>query len=900
MKQILKYVIYILCFLLGILISFNLKENFSLGNEIYISNRLFLKDICEKPAPAPDPSLKLPDCPDNSNCDITKVNSSSIKEKLVDTNTEDFNIIDLFDDTLNDNSVVFNANMSSEVINNIARQVFFIVGENKHSAEFSDKRVGLFFKPGTYGTEEPIRIKVNYYTGVYGLGKTPEDVVINGTIQVCNVDSYDNLTSSCNWLGPYNALNKEGILDDETYLGAKCPLNPNKPDKLYLDDGNLYDGDNMIGKTPVKNLCHDNYDGALDNFWRGLENLTLIVNNINKHLQFSNASGNYTVSDQSDWPKFSDLNSLSNTKLDYIGNYNPSSYSLSDNSLQSPNLIWNKDYHIDFSKYNSWAASQACAVRRLNCSGVFLLSETQGHSSGGFIADSIFNSNIDVTLQYGTQQQYLTRNCDIQTGNGINGGAWNLVFVGSKINNWFEGWNSSPISTVIDNTEVIAQKPYIYFDNDDNNYRLAVPSEKENCSGVTDYNDLNASYILSGDNVIIIKNDDDFKKINKEFNKKDTKIIIITPNVYNLENSINIEGNFIILGIGMPTIRAPQKEPAIVARKIKGGRLAGILIEASLGVKDCLVNWGDITDNDTNASNSYIHDLYCRVGGNLNASNCCVRVTDSMLKISKSHTIIDNAWLWVADHGNDMPASSKCSSDLTDSDILWETIWYNAYCPTCLHVTNSASKVTAYCLQAEHSTGGNIVNWYGDNGSIYMFQSEFPYHPIDKVLTTIESDDMENYKNNVYYDYNAINVVDKNTDNQGKHLSVYGGGAYSYFVCDKNGSGIIIDNSFNLGDDPGNYNLFSRYLDGSRKSGIKNTINNGIDACKPIIYNDDTHLISSFIEGDPDDYHKNQPFRDLNIDGEDKYYKWCQKGLKRVPLNEKDTHNNGYLIIGNE
>ena len=131
----------------------------------------------------------------------------------------------------------------------------------------------------------------------------------------------------------------------------------------------------------------------------------------------------------------------------------------------------------------------------------------------------------------------------------------------------------------------------------------------------------------------------------------------------------------------MPTIRAPLEEPAIIAKNINGGRLAGILIEASLGVKDCLVNWGDITDNDTNASNSYIHDLYCRVGGNLNASNCCVRVRDSMLKISKSHTIIDNAWLWVADHGNDMPASSKCSSDLTPSDIPWETIWYNAYCP---------------------------------------------------------------------------------------------------------------------------------------------------------------------------------------------------------------------------
>ena len=889
MKQILKYVIYILCFLLGILISFNLKENFSLGNEIYISNRLFLKDICK---PAPAPLSELPECPKYDNCFINKVNSSSIKDKLI--NGEGFNISRLFsDDILNNNSVVFDASMSSEVINNIARQVFFIVGENKHSAEFSDKRVGLFFKPGIYGTgEQPIRIKVNYYTGVYGLGKTPEEVVINGTIQVCNVDSYDNLTSSCNWLGPYNALHTgDGIPDNKTYLGAKCPLNPNKPDKLYLDDGILHDGNNMIGKTPVKNLCHDNYDGALDNFWRGLENLTLNVNNINKHLQFSNASGNYTVSDQSDWPEFSDLGSVQD--LDY-DDYNPSTYSLSDNSLQSPNLIWDKN-NKDFSRYNSWAASQACAVRRLNCSGIFLLSETQGHSSGGFISDSIFNNQdkLEEALQYGTQQQYLTRNCDIQTGGGINGGAWNLVFVGSKINKWSDSYyNPASVSTVIDNTEVIAQKPYIYFDNQ--NYYLAVPSEKKKCSGVTDYNDLNASYILSGDNVIIIKTNIDFNSINDDFNTKDTKIIIITPNVYNLEKSIVIEGNFIILGIGMPTIRAPLDKPAIVAKKINGGRLAGILIEASLGVKDCLVDWGNITENDTDTTNSYIHDLYCRVGGNLNASNCCVRVTDSMLKISKSHTIIDNAWLWVADHGNDMPASSKCSSDLTDSDIPWKTIWYNAYCPTCLHVTNSASKVTAYCLQAEHSTGGNIVNWYGDNGSIYMFQSEFPYHPIDEVLTTIESDE-EYYTNNVYYDYNAINVVDK-SGIQGKHLSVYGGGAYSYFVCDKNGSGIIIDNSFNLGDYPGNYNLFSRYLDGSRKSGIKNTINNGIDACKPNIYGDGTHLISSFIEGDSDkgDYHKNQPSRELNIDGEMVYYKWCKNGLKRV---DKNTTNNSYLII---
>ena len=107
--------------------------------------------------------------------------------------------------------------------------------------------------------------------------------------------------------------------------------------------------------------------------------LNIKCNNINKHLQFSNASGNFSVTKPEESPKFSDLGSVQD--LNYIGNYIPSSYSLSDNSLQSPNLIWNKN-NKDFSRYNSWAASQACAVRRLNCSGVFL-SETQGHSSGG-------------------------------------------------------------------------------------------------------------------------------------------------------------------------------------------------------------------------------------------------------------------------------------------------------------------------------------------------------------------------------------------------------------------------------------------------------------------------------------------------------------------------------------
>jgi len=55
------------------------------------------------------------------------------------------------------------------------------------NAEFGEGRYALFFKPGTYGTpEKPLLIDVGYYTEVVGLGRTPNDVVINGHLNVYN------------------------------------------------------------------------------------------------------------------------------------------------------------------------------------------------------------------------------------------------------------------------------------------------------------------------------------------------------------------------------------------------------------------------------------------------------------------------------------------------------------------------------------------------------------------------------------------------------------------------------------------------------------------------------------------------------------------------------------------
>ena len=53
--------------------------------------------------------------------------------------------------------------------------------------QFGTQRYALLFKPGTYGTSaEPLNFQVGYYTAVAGLGQSPSDVVINGSVYVRN------------------------------------------------------------------------------------------------------------------------------------------------------------------------------------------------------------------------------------------------------------------------------------------------------------------------------------------------------------------------------------------------------------------------------------------------------------------------------------------------------------------------------------------------------------------------------------------------------------------------------------------------------------------------------------------------------------------------------------------
>ncbi len=70
------------------------------------------------------------------------------------------------------------------------------IANQQVSNQFGVQRYALLFKPGVYGSSAvPLNFQVGYYTTVAGLGLSPNDVVINGSIYVRNQCFSDGCTA---------------------------------------------------------------------------------------------------------------------------------------------------------------------------------------------------------------------------------------------------------------------------------------------------------------------------------------------------------------------------------------------------------------------------------------------------------------------------------------------------------------------------------------------------------------------------------------------------------------------------------------------------------------------------------------------------------------------------------
>ena len=74
------------------------------------------------------------------------------------------------------------------------------IANQQISNQFGTQRYALLFEPGTYGSAaDPLTFQVGYYTEVAGLGSSPGDVTINGSIDVYNqcLPAADGTNTNC-------------------------------------------------------------------------------------------------------------------------------------------------------------------------------------------------------------------------------------------------------------------------------------------------------------------------------------------------------------------------------------------------------------------------------------------------------------------------------------------------------------------------------------------------------------------------------------------------------------------------------------------------------------------------------------------------------------------------------
>jgi hypothetical protein len=448
------------------------------------------------------------------------------------------------------------------------------------TGQFNTVRHAFLFKPGSY---TGIQAFIGYYTSVAGLGISPDDVTIDGTI-------------------------------------------------------------NSIGVGPTNNSA-DTADG-LSNFWRSIENMHMV------------------------WQGF---------------------------------------------PFEEWTTSQACPMRRMHISdNLFFLSpyRTNGFTSGGFIADSVF----DPLVISGSQQQWITRNSVLNAlnnplNNAWSNGVWNQVFVGvtgAPTQNFPPtASNANPYTTVA-TSPVTREKPFLYVDGG-GNFNVFVPALQKNSSGVTWANGPAAGSSIPLNDFYIAKPTDSAAAIDLAlaFGKN----LILTPGIYQLDQPLRILWpNTVVLGLGFPTLVPTRSNAAMEVANVPGVKLSGLLFDAGTINSPVLLQVGLLpplpilrgAGSDPN-NPTMIQDVFFRIGG-ANVGKATVS-----LEVNSSNAIIDNIWVWRADHGN--PGTVGWTINTAKHGVII-----------------NGDNVVAYGLAVEHFQNYQTI-WNGENGIDYFYQSEMPYDP---------------------------------------------------------------------------------------------------------------------------------------------------------------------------
>ena len=339
-----------------------------------------------------------------------------------------------------------------------------------------------------------------------------------------------------------------------------------------------------------------------------------------------------------------------------------------------------------------WAVSQAVSMRRMHIRGDIVLHQHHGWASGGWMSDSLVDGNVDS----GSQQQWISRNCDWKSWTGSN---WNMVFVG--IVHPPEGAWPEPPYTKVSQTPVVREKPFLQV-NAEGEFSVRVPALRSDSVGITWRDGETAGETIPITHFYIARADvDTAQTINAQL--AEGKSLILTPGIYDLTAPIRVtRAHTVVLGLGYATLRPVKGTAAMTTADADGIEIAGLLFDAGQNESSVLLEVGPVGSRARHAKDPItLHDVFFRVGG------AAVGRTKVNLRINSNDTIVDHTWIWRADHGEGV------GWDLNTSEN---------------GLVVNGHDVTIYGLFVEHHQEFQVL-WNGDGGRTYFYQSEIPYDP---------------------------------------------------------------------------------------------------------------------------------------------------------------------------
>ena len=309
-----------------------------------------------------------------------------------------------------------------------------------------------------------------------------------------------------------------------------------------------------------------------------------------------------------------------------------------------------------------------------------------------------------------------------------------MVFVGST-GVPAQGFPNPPYTTV-NQTPTVDEKPYLYTDSS-GNWDVFVPSNRTSSQGVSWANGNTPGTSLPLSDFYIATPSSTVAQINAAL--AGGQDLLFTPGVYQINGTIDVTNpDTVVLGLGLATLVSNGGNTILQTADVNGIRIAGLIFDAGTTNSSVLVQIGPSGSSASHASDpTVLSDVFARIGG------ATVGTATQTLQVNSNNVVGDDLWLWRADHGN-------------SGTVGWTT--NTAANGLVVNGTN----VTMYGLAVEHYQAVQ-VQWNGNGGADYFYQSEMPYDPPNQAAWMDGSSD----------GYPSIAVASSVTSFQAYGLGVY-------------------------------------------------------------------------------------------------------------------------------